>query len=278
MTFQEQTRFDLASAPLEIAHVTLTVRDLTRTGDFYRHALGFAVHRVTDTSMVLGADTPFLTLRKDADAVPDNSATPGLFHTAFLLPDRADLGRWLAHAVKLGSLIEGASDHNVSEAIYLSDPEGNGIELYADRPVEYWRSADGKLSMPSWQLDLASLPNPSPWNGLPAGTRIGHVHLRDPDTRSAEAFWTGLGLEVMARYPGASFFGAGGYHHQLAVNSWQARRNAPVDRQAGLSELTFRTDAKVIANAEAVGASHLGRAIRIKDRHGLALLFVPKEE
>ncbi|MEL7115618.1 MAG: VOC family protein [Pseudomonadota bacterium] len=246
MTAHTEPRFDLDAAPLSVSHVRLTVRDLDLTKTFYAKLLGLRVHSETETSASLGADSAFLTLQADPSADPSNPAAPGLFHTALLLPDRSDLATWLAYASDHGLRPWGASDHNVSEAIYLNDPEGNGIEVYADRPVGRWINARGDLYMPSHRLDISALPAPKTWTSAPDGTRIGHVHLQTTDIAEAEAFWTGLGMEVTARYPGGSFFGSGGYHHQIAANTWRSRNTRPLARPVlGLSEVTLTADASV---------------------------------
>lgn len=141
---------------------------------------------------------------------------------------RRDLANWVAHAQKLGVRIEGASDHLVSEAIYLSDPEGNGIEVYFDRPRAAWLRDGAMIKMATLPLDGASLmaeqdANVTLWR-FPEGGRIGHVHLKVSDLALAEAFYRDqLGLTVMARYPGASFMGWGGYHHHIAINVWHSK-------------------------------------------------------
>jgi catechol 2,3-dioxygenase len=150
----------------------------------------------------------------------------GLYHFAILLPDRSALGRFLRHLGELGERA-GMADHLVSEALYLSDPDGLGIEVYADRPRASWQQHDGQLVMATESLDTAGLlgaAGPEPWSGLPAGTAIGHVHLFVGDLDRAAAFYhAGLGLDKMVwSYPGALFLAAGGYHHHLGVNTWAA--------------------------------------------------------
>ena len=156
--------------------------------------------------------------------------TTGLFHLAILLPSRADLARALRRVADAGWRFTGASDHLVSEALYLHDPEGNGIEIYRDRPREQWRFVDGELQMDTLPLDLDSVLGElsgadTEANGMPAGTRIGHVHLNVAELSAAEDFYAGaLGFDVTVRsYPGALFFSTGGYHHQIGVNTWAGR-------------------------------------------------------
>ncbi|WP_419900385.1 VOC family protein [Roseomonas sp. USHLN139] len=231
-----------------IGQVTLVVHDLDRVSGFYQQVIGLSRLAQGGGEAVLGAGaTPFLTLRQDPAARRSSRREAGLFHTAFLLPERADLGRWLRHAAAAGQRLAGASDHAVSEAVYLADPEGNGIEVYADRPEAAWRWQDGQVVMGTEPLDLPALlaagEGPA-WRGAPEGTTIGHVHLQVGDIPAAEAFYAGtLGFGVTARYPGGSFFGADGYHHQLAANVWNSAGAGPRDRPCtGLAEVTIIGD------------------------------------
>ena len=220
--------FSHATTPLRIGRVRLRVRDLDRVSDFYQRVLGLAVIDKSADTLTLGAGpVPLLDLRGDPLASPRDLRDAGLFHTAFLLPTRADLAHWLAHANSLGVTLQGASDHIVSEAIYLADPEGNGIEIYADRPVSHWRDAEGQIRMATEQLNIPDLLNAgkADWAGFPEGGTIGHVHLQVGDLDAAETFYRDiLGFDIASRYPGASFFGSGGYHHHLAGNIWNSRR------------------------------------------------------
>jgi len=240
MTLHTSDRFDLDAAPAHVSHVTLIVRDLDRMTRFYQDIIGLKVLSDTGSRVTLGAATPFLSLCENTSARLADPRDPGLFHTAFLLPDRQSLASWLAHASDAGVMPDGAADHNVSEAIYLDDPEGNGLEIYVDRPVSFWAGADGAIYMPSDRLDLTSLPEPSAWTGAPEATRIGHIHLRTTAIAEAERFWTRHGFNVTARYLGGSFFGMGGYHHQIATNIWHsAGRPAPQGPVTGLKSLNL---------------------------------------
>lgn len=227
-TLAPAERFDMAAAPLRIGMVTLAVRDLDLVSRFYRRTVGLELLGADGAVRVLGAGgSPLLTLVGDPALAPLARNEAGLFHTAFLLPSRADLGRWLAFAGRTGIRLQGASDHKVSEAVYLSDPEGNGIEIYADRPPSGWTDASGDIVMSTDPLDVDGLlaeAAGSDWAGAPAGTIVGHVHLQVGDTAAAERFYAELlGFDIAKRYPGASFFGSGGYHHQLAGNVWNSR-------------------------------------------------------
>ena len=221
--------FDMTAAPMRIGAVRLKVRDLETVSAFYRTVLGLCPIDTGTGRIALGNGVaPLLELDGDAALAPLDPRQAGLFHTAFLMPTRADLARWLAHSSEARVPLQGASDHIVSEALYLADPEGNGIEVYADRPVERWSTRTGEVRMATDPLDvqdlLASSGN-SAWHGFPEGGSIGHVHLQVGDTEPADRFYRDvLGFDIAARYPGASFYGSGGYHHQLAGNVWNSRR------------------------------------------------------
>ncbi|WP_134725599.1 VOC family protein [Paracoccus luteus] len=232
--------FDLGAAPMRIGRVRLRVRDLDKVAEFYARVMGLRPLSTAADRVTLGtATTPLLELTGDATLSPRDPRDAGLFHTAFLLPGRPDLGRWLAHVRDNRIPLQGASDHIVSEAVYLADPEGNGIEVYADRAPSGWRGADGEIHMTTEPMDgpgvLASAGGTA-WTGFPEQGSVGHVHLQVGDTAAADRFYRDvLGFDVASRYPGASFFGSGGYHHQLAGNVWNSRgAGARPDGAAGL--------------------------------------------
>ena len=218
--------------------VTLVVRDLDTVERFYRDVIGLhAVARERD-SVAMGVDgTAFLHLRHEPQFLRDDPAGAGLFHTAFLLPSRADLGGWLTHADRAGLRLDGAADHLVSEAAYLRDPESNGVEVYADRPRAGWSWRDGQVAMANDRLDGPGLrAAATAWQGAPAGTRIGHVHLRVGDVAAATRFYTGeLKLDLVRAMPQAAFLSWGGYHHHIAVNTWGSAGAGP--RLAGTAGL-----------------------------------------
>ncbi|HKE92090.1 MAG TPA: VOC family protein, partial [Gemmatimonadales bacterium] len=186
-------------------------------------------------------ERPLIELRERAGATPvPRRGRLGLYHFAILLPDRAHLGRLLRHLAELGERA-GMSDHLVSEALYLSDPDGLGIEVYADRPRASWRMNGNELAMATDPLDVDDLLNAAGterWSGMPAGTVIGHVHLYVGDLDQAATFYhDGLGLDKMvSSYPGALFLAAGGYHHHLGTNTWAAGAPAATDADARLLE------------------------------------------
>jgi catechol 2,3-dioxygenase len=216
--------------------VRLTVSDLARSQAFYEQAIGLRATEREDGTLALGVagERPFIELHGDASAPPLDRGATGLYHLAILVPSRRDLAFALARLAQAEWPLDGASDHLVSEALYLSDPDGNGIEIYRDRPRAEWRHVNGQLEMSTLPLDLRSIlseiSGASSIEPLAAaGTRIGHVHLQVADLDSSEAFYHGiLGFDVMVRgYPGALFVSAGGYHHHLGLNTWHSRGAAP---------------------------------------------------
>ncbi|MFS4437376.1 VOC family protein [Paracoccaceae bacterium GXU_MW_L88] len=214
-----------SDAPISIGHVTLTVNDLDRVGDFYTRVLGLEPLTRDGETAQFGADGRLLVaLEKDA-AARHHPYEAGLFHTAFLLPSRAALGGWLTHARDLGLRLDGASDHLVSEALYLRDPEGNGIEIYWDRPRSEWQVSGDEIAMNTLPLDLMALAEAAtPWNAAPSGTVIGHVHLQVGDVAAMDSFATEtLGATKTFGMAAAGWYGWGGYHHHIAGNVWNSR-------------------------------------------------------
>ncbi len=216
--------------PLHVGMVALRVRDVERVAQFYDNVIGLTLIAAGPDSAVLGNDgVPLLRLERDATAERAPHGAPGLFHTAFVLPQRADLGVWLATAAANRWRIEGAADHLVSEAVYLSDPEGNGIEIYRDRPRAEWPHRGERVHMSNDRLDIEGLlalgrnSLIGPTYRLPRGARVGHVHLKVSDLPEARhVISDSWGIAEMCLFPGAAFFGAGGYHHHLATNVWSA--------------------------------------------------------
>lgn len=206
--------------------VHLQVGDLARSLAFYRDVLGFAVIGEAAGRATLGAGgRTLIELHEKRGVRPAGKrALLGLYHVAILLPDRAALGRFVTHAAAQ-RLPLGAGDHLVSEALYLSDPDGLGLEIYADRPRDTWQAVDGELMMATDPVDIEGVvaaAHGAPWTGMPAGTTVGHVHLHVGDIAGAARFYgDGIGFSTMVkRYPGALFLAAGGYHHHLGTNTW----------------------------------------------------------
>lgn len=230
----------------EIGWVTLAVADLQRSLDFYSGVLGFKQLDRQPHSAVLGADSePLLLLTEQPGARPKPQRSTGLYHVAILLPSRVDLGHILQRIVSEYKL-DGYADHLVSEALYLSDPDGNGLEIYRDRPRSEWQRQGDQIVMASDPIDVHGLIREAQqsgreWSGIPTGTTIGHVHLQIGDIAQARAFYHGvLGFDVVAQMPGALFVSAGGYHHHLGLNIWQSRNAPPAPADAaGLRVLTI---------------------------------------
>jgi catechol 2,3-dioxygenase len=274
--------------PLHIGAIGLAVRDLDRLVAFYRDALGLAVLERNAATALLGAGgVPFVHLEHAPDAKADDPREAGLYHTAFLMPTRADLARWVHHVARTRLPLTGASDHAVSEAFYLDDPEGNGIEVYCDRPREKWEWTGNDLKITTDPLDVDDLLRTVPANagyaGAPDGMRIGHVHLRVGDVARAEAFYRdGLGLDVTRRRHGASFMSSGRYHHHIASNVWHsagAGKREP--ERAGLAWLSFEcADRDAFARANdglakaGISVSARPNAIETADPWGTRLRIV----
>jgi len=240
------------SPNLSLGPIRLTVGDAVGVAAFYERAIGLRrLPEAADGVVRLSAgDGPALVeLLEDAAAPVRARRSCGLFHLALLVPDRAALAQALRRVAGAGWRLDGASDHLVSEALYLSDPEGNGIELYRDRPREEWRrEPNGELAMATLPLDLEDLLAAAPDDdraddGMPAGTTLGHVHLQVGDLAAAEKFYAdALGFDVTVRsYPGALFVAAGGYHHHLGLNTWASAGGPPADPAArGLRDFAIR--------------------------------------
>ena len=214
-----------------VGPVFLTVAGLDRSVEFYRSVIGLGLAQRRGSTAVLSADgaLPLVVLSERPGAHPQPRRTTGLYHLAILVPNRPALAAALNQLLESGYPLQGASDHLVSEALYLADPDGNGIEIYVDRPRDRWPSRGDRIAMATDPLDVDGLlaelgrgPRAGGEYRLPAGTRVGHIHLRVSELAQAEAFYHGLlGFDVMQRdYPGALFLAAGGYHHHIGVNTW----------------------------------------------------------
>lgn len=215
------------SPALSMGCVALTVADLGRSMAYYRNEIGLSVREEAGDTAVLGTpERDLLVLQERPGARPARGRT-GLYHFALLVPTRRDLAQVLAHFAARQTPLTGFADHGVSEAIYLSDPDGHGIELYRDRPRSEWEYPNGRLKMVTDPIDmdgvLGELRNGTPaWSGIAPGTVMGHVHLHVADIAAAESFYVDLlGIELVTRYgPSASFVAAGGYHHHIGLNTW----------------------------------------------------------
>ncbi len=217
-----------------VGPVHLTVADLDRSLGYYTDSIGLQVLARDDARAELGAgDETLLVLYEEPGAEPVEGHT-GLFHFAILVPDRLDLARWLAHAAQSRVALTGASDHLVSEALYLRDPDGHGIEIYRDRDRSEWPRDGDAIRMAVLPLDLDAIlatldERPSSYAGMPSGTRMGHVHLHVRDIAEAERFYRDvLGFDLMAHLGDqATFLSAGGYHHHIGGNTWAGQGASP---------------------------------------------------
>lgn len=277
-------------ADIRLGVVRLQIADLARSITWYSDVLGFRVlDRGPGRAVLGGADeVPLLELAELTGARPaPRRGRLGLYHFAVLLPDRASLGRLLLHLGRIGAYA-GSADHLVSEALYLTDPDGLGVEIYADRPRSTWSVAGGELVMASDPLDTAGLVaagGGAAWAGPPAGTTVGHVHLHVGDLETAAGFYHhGLGLDAVVRsYPGALFLSAGGYHHHLGLNTWAGPSAAPAaPGDARLLEWTIVLPSAEAADAAADSLEEAGYQVertanghRAADPWGTSLRLVP---
>lgn len=229
-----------------IGLVTLRVAQLERSLRFYQDILAFQPIERTPGRVILGTQDkqPLLELIEVPGAGPHPIRATGLYHVAIVLPTRPDLGRMLLRLAQANIEI-GHGDHFVSEALYISDPDENGLELYRDRPRSTWRHVNGMVVMGTEAVNLRTLAedgkNAEPWEVVPAGTRVGHIHLKVGNIAKAKQFYSGiLGFDVMAEMPTALFISAGGYHHHIGLNTWHSLGAAPAPTtDAGLQNFVI---------------------------------------
>jgi catechol 2,3-dioxygenase len=285
---------ELIDPSLRIGAVSLAVSDLARSADFYGHTLGLELVAQDDEIAQLAApqhELPVLQLHQLRDPVAATPEHTGLFHVAWLHPGRAQLAATVERLLHARWPIDGASDHGVSEALYLSDPDGLGIEIYADRPRERWpRTGDGgEIAMFTAPLDvddlLAQAPAQVP-GAMPETICVGHVHLKVADVPHAAAFYRDvLGFTEQGHMPSAAFLAADDYHHHVGLKYWQTRRGSPAGENApGLRQVTFvlsgdralsqlRERVARLAPEALVGDTEPHR-VRVRDRDGDALEFI----
>lgn len=263
MTIHPQTK---------LGPVHLRVADLSNLVNYYT-TLGLHLHRRKDRRAVLGDGITELLI---LDERPDGQrvqGTSGLYHFAILLPSRADLGRALRHFGQSTIPVGGASDHAVSEALYLTDPEGNGIEIYRDRPRSEWRYPNGQLLINTNPFDATGVlaagdADPREWNGFPTGTVIGHIHLHVGSIDAAESFYRdALGFDLITRYgPSATFLSAGGYHHHIGANTWAGVGAPPAPANAwGLSHFTIEVPGTQAISDVRTGLEAAGVSVAERD-------------
>jgi catechol 2,3-dioxygenase len=274
-----------------VGRVRLQVSDLSRSLPYYADVLGFGVSEPENGVAVLAtADgAPLIELHEQKGIRPvPRQGRLGLYHFAILLPDRQALGRFVSHLAEI-SVYAGSADHLVSEALYLADPDGLGIEVYADRPRRQWKTNGREIAMATEPLDVRALVRASggePWTGMPAGTTIGHVHFHVATLRDAEAFYhSALGFDqVVWSYPGALFFSAGGYHHHVGTNTWAAGAPVATAHDARLLEWELRLPTAGDVASAAANAARAGNEIHeaaddrfITDPSGITVRLTTKE-
>jgi catechol 2,3-dioxygenase len=264
-----------------IGAVHLTISDLDRSIAFYTDRLGFQVHRRDGDAAALGAGGSDLLVLVEAPAAPRVRGTTGLYHFAILVPSRADLARSLRRLAETDTHLQGVADHGVSEALYLADPDGNGIEIYRDRPRAEWPIHDGRLQMAIDPLDVADLstaarPGSGPVHELAADTVIGHVHLHVRNLEDAEAFYVGvLGFDLMQRFRSSALFvSAGGYHHHIGLNTW-AGIGAPPPPLGAIGLRHFVVRFPTVTARDAIVARVAAADIPIDPHEGGALVRDP---
>ncbi|MCA0043331.1 VOC family protein [Celeribacter litoreus] len=230
------------SAPIHVGAVGLKAQDAEALSAWYQKAVGLKeVSREGSTIWLGVAGQRLLGLTQEEGLRLPGQRESGLFHTAFLLPSREALAQWISMAIAEQLPVTGTADHRVSEAIYLTDPEGNGVEIYADKPEETWQWVAGEVQMGTFALDVDGIMGtlgllPPRWTGAPVGTSIGHVHLKVGNATRAGKWWSdALGFDAVSTRRDAVFLSTGGYHHHIAVNEWlSARSGRRSDRDAGL--------------------------------------------
>ena len=271
--------------PPHIGRVALAVADIERSIRFYSDVIGLALlSRDGDVAQMGAGDTPLLLLHGQPGLSPVRRAT-GLYHFALLLPSRADLGDALQHYVDVSAPIGGFADHAVSEAIYLTDPDGHGIEVYRDRPRAEWPYRGNTLGMTTEPIDFEGVlrAQSGTWRGLPPGTMMGHIHLQVASIAATEQFYINqLGLDLIIRYgPSATFLAANGYHHHIGANTWAGVGLSPApDNAARLLWYEIRQpDAAAVeaiaARLEAAGHPYERDVddLRVVDPSGINLLL-----
>lgn len=270
---------DPLPAATRVGRVALRANDLDRLAEFYRDVVGLAVLERDGERATLGVDEPLLELLADPDAPDRTREETGLFHAAFRVPSREALGDALGR-IRGRWHLDGASDHLVSEALYLADPEGNGIELYRDRPRERWPiGEDGRVGMETRPLDTDAIGDLGCGRGpAPEGTTMGHVHLEVSSLPAAHAFYVdALGLGVRHEWSDAALFvAAGDYHHHVGLNTWNGRTRPAEGRGLAWFELLVPSDGALEATrkrltAHGVEVAAEGDALAVADPDGIGL-------
>lgn len=271
---------------MRLGEVVLNVGHLEEMAGFYQEVIGLTLLEKNERVVrlgVSGSNEALLVLRKIDNTVVPEVPRIGLFHTAFLLPTRENLADVLVHLIKSGYPIDGAGDHAYSEALYLHDIEGNGIEIYADRAKTDWmRDAEGNLPMVTEEVDvdgLLKIATGEAFTGMAVGTKIGHVHLQVSDVEKAEQFYRrALGLNLTTAIPSARFFAAGDYHHHIGTNMWAGRNlQNRQEQEVGLAWFTIITpDKEVISKQleeQGYQVNRFEKTISVVDSNGIMIHF-----
>ena len=276
----------------DLGYVSLTVTEQARSIDFYERSLGFQVQDRDNGTACMGAGgNPLLMLneRPGASLIPRRT---GLYHFAILTPSRQALAKSLRNLIDTETSIQGGADHLVSEAIYLTDPDGNGIEIYRDRPRTDWEFEDGQIKMGTEHLDYQSIlaelnGDPAPWTGLDADTRLGHMHMHVSDLAEATDFYDNvIGFDFLLSYMDtASFLSAGGYHHHIGINTWNGvGAPPPPEDSVGLRYFTIQLPGEeelvmLVERLERAQVSYEARddGIFTRDPSQNGMLFVVKD-
>lgn len=272
------------NSPARVGAVTLIVSDLSNMSEFYQEVIGFQLLENENNRAVFTVDgeNPIFILEEKKDAVNKPLSTTGLYHFALLLPDEKTLGQYVIHLGE-ANLLQGAADHQYSKALYLTDPEGNGIEIYADRPPHEWiKDEKGGYIGGSYQLNTVELIDKvknEKWTGLPASTRMGHMHLQVADLAESEKFYVELlGFNVVAKSDSHLFVSKDGYHHHIGMNIWAGKGiPSPPDNATGLKHYTiFLTEIEWLEvkdhlTAENIRFEEKGNTIEVNDPAGIGL-------
>jgi catechol 2,3-dioxygenase len=296
---EQQTRNHTRIHPsTDVGQLGLIVADLRRSVSFYTDLIGLRVLDQGEDNATLGvADEPFLVLTEQPGAKSwprGGRSHPGLYHFAILLPTRTDLGRWLDHWLRQDMPLPGQGDHFVSEALYLEDPDGHGIEIYRDRPRDEWEWQNGQVKMGVEPVDIRGLleeaqRSADPFTNMPVGTTLGHIHLQVTDIDETARFYRDiLGFDIVAQMPSALFMSAGGYHHHIGSNIWHSRNAEPapndtvrlqyytidlpslVERNAVLERLQSADISVSDGDGNVIVTDPSGIAIRLRVRGGSA--------
>lgn len=230
-----------------IEHLHLKVANIEQSLNFYQDVLGFRVleQKANQAQLSAGGMKSLITIEQFENSTPLNPTNTGLFHMAFLVPSRIDLAKVMRHLIDVRYPLQGASDHLVSEALYLADPDGNGIEIYADRDAREWNWQQGQVEMLTLPLNADDLLNEvveNGWEGMPEDTIIGHVHLQATELKKVEEIYTsGFGFDVVTQYGyQALFLSSENYHHHIGLNTWNsAGGSIPEANSIGLKSFTI---------------------------------------